>query len=48
MNYGEPSVVTDADRRDLKELYRLARSRMLRAINGTEVVLVRPASALGT
>lgn len=45
MNYGADSYVTDADRSDLKELYRLARSGALRAINGTEIKLVRPWSA---
>ena len=46
MNYGADSYVTDEDRSDLKELYRLARSRELRAINGTEILLVRPFSAM--
>lgn len=45
MNYGADSYVTDADRSDLKELYRLARSGALRAINGTAIQLVRPWSA---
>jgi hypothetical protein len=47
MNYGANSFVTDADRSDLKELYRLARSGELRAINGTAIQLVRPLSAIG-
>jgi hypothetical protein len=47
MNYGANSYVTDADRNDLKELYRLARSGTLRAINGTEIKLMRPLSAIG-
>jgi hypothetical protein len=45
MNYGANSFVTDADRSDLKELYRLARSGTLKAINGTAIQLVRPLSA---
>lgn len=45
MNYGSPSVLTDADRADLRELYELARSGSLTAINGTPIDLVRPASA---
>lgn len=47
MNYGSPSILTEADRRDLKTLYQLARSGELRAINGTPIRLVRPFSALG-
>jgi hypothetical protein len=48
MNYGANSLVTDADRSDLKALYRLARSRELRSINGTPIRLVRPFSSLRT
>lgn len=48
MNYGAPSVLTDADLNDLRELYRLARSRELTAINGTPIRLMRPISAFGT
>jgi hypothetical protein len=47
MNYGSKSVLTDADRSDVKTLYRLARSGELRAINGTPIKLVRPFSAIG-
>ena len=47
MNYGNESVLTDADRSDLIALYRLARSGELRAINGTPIKLMRPFSALG-
>ena len=46
MNYGADSFVTDADRSDLKELYRLARSGALRVINGTPIKLVRPFTAV--
>jgi hypothetical protein len=46
MNYGAKSVLTEADLRDLTELYRLAWSGQLPQINGTPVRLVRPYSAL--
>jgi hypothetical protein len=45
MNYGANSTMTDTDRRDLKELYRLARSAALTHINGTPIRLVRAFSA---
>jgi hypothetical protein len=48
MNYGEDSKLTDADRDDLKTLYKQARSGELRAINGTPIHLMRPFSAIGT
>jgi len=44
MNYGHESMMTDADRSDLKTLYELARSGALRAINGTPIKLMRPFS----
>lgn len=47
MNYGAPSVLTEADRADLTALYQKARSGELRAINGTPIALVRPFSSLG-
>ncbi|MEA3009093.1 MAG: hypothetical protein QOJ91_785 [Sphingomonadales bacterium] len=47
MNYGEPSILTEADRSDLIKLYQLARSGQLTAINGTRIVLVKPFSTLG-
>lgn len=47
MNYGDDSKITDADRTDLKSLYQQARSGKLKAINGTQIRLVRPFSALG-
>jgi hypothetical protein len=45
MNYGAESKLTEADKSDLKQLYELARSGSLRAINGTPIKLMRPASA---
>ncbi len=47
MNYGPESVLTDADRSDLTELYRLVWSGDLTAINGTPIRLVRPFSEPG-
>ena len=44
MNYGDEGVMTENDRADLKELYRLAWSGEMTAINGTPVRLVRPFS----
>ncbi|MEO1034847.1 MAG: reprolysin-like metallopeptidase [Pseudomonadota bacterium] len=46
MNYGPQSEMTQNDRDDLKELYRLVRSFELTEINGTPVRLVQPFSAL--
>lgn len=45
MNYGPESVLTDADRSDLTELYRLVWSGDLTAINGTPIRLFSPFSA---
>ena len=45
MNYGNNSFMTDNDRSDLKELYRLVWSRELTHINTTPVHLVAPFSA---
>lgn len=45
MNYGADSKLTDADRADLKELYRKVWARELTAINGTPIQLFRPYSA---
>lgn len=42
MNYGAKSRMTDADRGDLRSLYRLAWSGELAEINGTPIRLVRP------
>jgi reprolysin-like metallo-peptidase family M12B len=42
MNYGDESILTDTDRSDLANLYRLAWSGQLAAINGTPIRLVRP------
>jgi hypothetical protein len=42
MNYGAQSVLTDADRRDLETLYRLAWSRQLTQVNQTPIRFVRP------
>lgn len=47
MNYGEESVLTDADRNDLKELYRAAWSGELTKINGTPIRLMQPFHATG-
>lgn len=46
MNYGNDSFMTENDRNDLKELYRLAWSRELTHINATPVTLVSPFSSL--
>lgn len=45
MNYGAMSELTDADRRDLTDLYRLAWAGQLTNINGTPIRFVRPYSA---
>ncbi|MFW2381619.1 MAG: reprolysin-like metallopeptidase [Acidimicrobiales bacterium] len=45
MNYGDRSVMTQADRDDLAELYQAVWSGALTNINGTPVRLVRPFSA---
>lgn len=42
MNYGDKSVMTPADRSDLKKLYQKAWSGELTQINGTPVKLVKP------
>lgn len=42
MNYGDESVLTDADRSDLGNLYRSAWSGELTEINGTPIRLVAP------
>ena len=47
MNYGSKSLLTDADRSDLKKLYAAARGGSLKAINGTKIQLVQPFSSLG-
>ena len=46
MNYGPESEMTENDKADLKELYRLVWSRELIDINGTPVRLVQPYSTL--
>ncbi len=45
MNYGSMSTLTEADLRDLTQLYRLARTGRLTNINGTPIRFVRPYSA---
>lgn len=45
MNYGADSRLTDADRADLKTLYRQAWSGQLTNINGTQIRLMKPFSA---
>lgn len=47
MNYGAESVLTDADRTDLKTLYSRVWSGQLKKINGTPIVQVRPFHDLG-
>jgi hypothetical protein len=47
MNYGEHSVLTSADKSDLRKLYRMAWSGQLRQINGTPIKFVRPFHAAG-
>lgn len=42
MNYGAKSVLTKADKADLKRLYQRVWAQQITAINGTEVRLVRP------
>lgn len=42
MNYGDDSELTLADQRDLKSLYKGARSGQLKQINGTPIKLFRP------
>jgi hypothetical protein len=42
MNYGEASVLTNADRNDLKTLYQLAWSGELTEVNGTPIRFVKP------
>ncbi|WP_448647361.1 matrixin family metalloprotease [Pseudomonas mohnii] len=42
MNYGADSQLTEDDKKDLKELYTLARSGKLKQINGTAIRLVTP------
>ncbi len=46
MNYGHMSQMTDADRSDLKRLYRAAWNGELTAIDGAPIRLVRPYSSL--
>jgi len=46
MNYGHMSELTDADRSDLKKLYRAAWSGELTEIDGAPIRLVRPFSSL--
>lgn len=47
MNYGAESVLTSADRDDLKRLYRAAWDGTLPEINGTPIRLVKPFSETG-
>ena len=46
MNYGEDSILTDADRADLRDLYSKARSGTLTHINVAKIELFKPFSAL--
>jgi Matrixin len=48
MNYGDKSELTDADRNDLKKLYKSAWSGQLTNINSTPIKFVRPFHYLGT
>ncbi|CAO3567828.1 unnamed protein product [Mortierella alpina] len=45
MNYGEKSMLTENDKKDLKLLYKLAWSGELKKINSTPIVLFKPYSA---
>ncbi|KAF9333064.1 hypothetical protein BG006_004052 [Podila minutissima] len=45
MNYGDKCVMTDIDRKDLKLLYEMAWSGVLKKINRTRIVLFKPFSA---
>jgi hypothetical protein len=47
MNYGANSVLTEADRSDLKRLYQLAWSGAIAHVNGTPIRFVRPYHTLG-
>jgi len=42
MNYGAPSILTPADKSDLKHLYQLVWSKQLTQINGTAIKLFKP------
>ena len=42
MNYGTLSVLTQADRDDLRRLYQLVWSGQLAEVNGTQIRTVRP------
>jgi DNA primase len=46
MNYGAKSVLTKADRDDLRKLYAQVWGGQLTSINGTPIKLVRPYHAL--
>jgi hypothetical protein len=46
MNYGHESVLTEADKADLRTLYRLAWNRQLTEIDGAPIRLFRPYSSL--
>jgi hypothetical protein len=48
MNYGQQSLLTDADKSDVKQLYRAAWNGTLTNINGTPVKLVKPFHTLST
>jgi hypothetical protein len=48
MNYGDKSELTEADKRDLKNLYKSAWSGQLTNINGTPIKFVRPFHYLGS
>jgi hypothetical protein len=47
MNYGNDSVLTDADKKDLRALYRAVWKGELTEINGTPIRLVKPFHASG-
>lgn len=48
MNYGSDSMLTSADKKDLKKLYEAAWSGELTQINGTPIRLVKPFHTIGT
>ena len=47
MNYGNQSVLTDADKADLRRLYQAAWTGALTQINGTPIKLVKPFHSVG-
>jgi hypothetical protein len=48
MNYGQLSMLTEADKNDLKRLYQMVWSGQLTNINGTPIRLVQPFHTIGS